>query len=38
WTVETRKSLKELVHEADEALYSAKRNGKNRMMVHESIK
>ncbi|MCY8373690.1 diguanylate cyclase [Bacillus inaquosorum] len=38
WTAETRKSLKELVHEADEALYSAKRNGKNRLMVHESIK
>ncbi|MGF7532243.1 diguanylate cyclase [Bacillus mexicanus] len=38
WTAETRKSLKELVHEADEALYSAKRSGKNRLMIHESIK
>ncbi|MFC9276276.1 hypothetical protein ACFTRA_14080, partial [Bacillus spizizenii] len=23
---------------ADEALYSAKRSGKNRLMIHESIK
>lgn len=38
WTTETKKSLKELVHEADEALYSAKRSGKNRLMIHDSIK
>ncbi|MEC1663921.1 diguanylate cyclase domain-containing protein [Bacillus halotolerans] len=38
WDSASKKSLKELVHEADEALYTAKRSGKNRLMIHESIK
>ncbi|MFT0802068.1 GGDEF domain-containing protein [Bacillus swezeyi] len=37
WSADHPKSLTSLVKQADVALYAAKRNGKNRLMIHKSF-
>ncbi|MDA1477626.1 sensor domain-containing diguanylate cyclase [Bacillus changyiensis] len=37
WSLNLPKTLTNLVKQADEALYAAKRNGKNRLMIHGSL-